>query len=129
MLNLKKILYKLTQRMPIYKTIAQGACANSVVNTWFYTSVSFTVPAGHAYLVKASVQYLAGKPIGVGIHTANTIESVIDAPYYSFEASYVSVSPTWLLQEGTYYLFCKRSGSSGSYTNNYVVSGIDFVIE
>lgn len=129
MLNLKKILYKLTQRVPMYKTIAQGACVNSVANTWFYTNISFTVPAGHAYLVKAAVQYQAGKPIGVGIHTANAIESVIDAPYYSHEASYVSQSPTWLLQEGTYYLFCKRNASSGDYTNNYVVSGIDFVIE
>lgn len=115
--------------IPTFKTITTGNYANTEANAWFYTDISFTVPAGHVYLVKAVVGYTAGKPIGVGLHTATTISSAVGVPYFSYESTCVTQSPTWLLQEGTYYLFCKRSGSSGSYTNAYVVSGLDFTLD
>lgn len=113
-------------KLPTFKNVVSGSCANTVANEWFYTTLSFTVPVGHIYLVYVSVGYNMGKPIGIGLHSSTTISSAIGAPEYTHEASYVGQSPAWLLSPGTYYLFCKRNGSSGSYTNSYAISAIDF---
>lgn len=112
--------------VPTFKIIANQSVANTEANQWFYTTISFTVPAGHYYLTYVNVGYNAGKPIGIGIHNSSTIESVLGAPIFCHENSYVGGSPAWLLSPGTYYLFCKRAGSSGSYKNNYVISALDF---
>lgn len=128
MFNAKKMLSALARKVPIYKEVASGSMANSVANQWFYTNLNFTVPAGHTYLVRASAGFSMGKPIGLGIHNATTIPTALGAPSFVHEESYVSFSPCWMVPTGTWYLFCKRSGSSGSYSNAYSIYALDLKI-
>lgn len=128
MFNAKKAVSAIMRRIPIFKLVASGSMANSVANQWFYTTLQFTVPAGHTYLVRVNAGYNTGKPIGLGLHNSTTVSAATGAPIMAVEGSYTSYSPVWLVNEGTYYVFCKRAGSSGSNKNNYLVHALDFKI-
>lgn len=51
----------------MYKTVNFSAA-----NTWTYSQLSFTIPAGTVYLLIASMSWNSGKPIGICISNTST---------------------------------------------------------
>lgn len=99
--------------------------STTTANTWQYTGHSFTVPSGHVYVVRLYTQYSAGKPIGLGIHSAASMSGAITAPLYNTENANGVQGYTMLLPAGTYYIWSKRAGTG---SNTYTATALDLSI-
>lgn len=102
----------LTQRIVSFKGTA--------ANTWQYNGVSFTIPSGHLYLVRPTLSWSTGKPIGVGFDSASSV-GASGFPAYNFEnANGFYVPPVFMLYTGTYYMFEKRASTPTTANTTYV---------
>lgn len=102
----------LTQRIVSFKGTA--------ANTWQYNGVSFTIPSGHLYLVRPTLSWNTGKPIGVGFDSSSAVGSS-GFPAYNFEnANGFYVPPVFMLYTGTYYMFEKRASTPTTANTTYV---------
>lgn len=102
--------------------------AFTAANTWEYIGLSITVPDGHLYLLRIVQTYSGTRPLGVGIHGANTISSW-NAPSYNVQSpdtSQACGSGTFILPaNSTHYIYGKAVGAN---TNKFSVYGLDFTI-
>ena len=104
--------------------ITLGNYQNSTTD-WEYTGLTVTVPAGHFYVGLLITGYSAGKPIGVGIHSATTLSGNI--PSQSNTDSNGVYSCPVLITPGTWYVFTKRA-TVPSTTNGHNFRYIDFAV-
>ena len=125
MLNIKKTLTQLIKHVPTYNSVTAWNYMATSTN-WEYTGKSFTVPTNHVWLVNVRGAFSSGRPIGMGVHNANTVTA--SGPVWCISSPDTSTSvnwtPTFLLQAGTYYVFCKRA-SVPTATNQHMMNYID----
>ena len=98
----------------MYKTVTFSAA-----NTWTYSGLSFTVPAGSLYLLIASISWNSGKPTGICISTTNTssIESanilaINETPNNGITCMYQT--PADPIEDRTLYVQAKNESATGS---------------
>ena len=92
----------------------------TAANTWQNNGTTFTVPDGHAYIVRGQLGYTSARPVGVGFNASSTLGG-IGVPQHCYENSSGLVnSPCFMLFSGTYYMFEKRVAVPSNAENNYV---------
>ena len=135
MIDIKKMLTKILTNLNTlnnritYTTIFSAYdYKGTKSNEWEYIGKTFTVPSGHAYLVRFDQTYASGKPIGLGIHNANNLSGATAIPRYgSVESSDgVQCSPLFYLTAGDYYMYTKRATVPTS-ANRYYCYAIDMI--
>lgn len=110
MLDVKKLLTKMLNRMATYKTLFTNHQFKATTTSWEYIGKTITVPTGHIYLVLLMVGWASGRPIGIGLNAASTIGAPgFPERGYIENTNGVYWSPTFFLTAGTYYVFCKRA--------------------
>ena len=103
------------RKTPEAITIFSGHNYKATSTNWEYIGKSFTVPNDSVYLVRLNCGWQSGKPIGLGIHTANALDSAGYPNMANYEnSSGVSNTPTFLLYPATYYVFAKRASIPSS---------------
>lgn len=103
------------------------AYKGTAANTWQYIGKSFTVPAGHAYLVFLTAAWNTGRPTGIGLNSTNgTISTSPDLGYVENDNGLANRTPMLYVSNGTYYVYCKRA-TVPTTTNNHSAYAIDII--
>lgn len=92
----------------------------SAANTWTYSNLSFTVPAGEVYILIASMSWNSGKPTGICLSTASTPTGMTSADIVAINET-AGNAITCMLQmpadasvDKTFYCYVKNESASGS---------------
>ena len=111
------------KQMPKLVSAVNGTFKGTKSNEWEYTGLSFSIPSGCWAIVQCYQNYVAGRPIGIGIDTNSSINppKSMNVSTGTSEACY---SGTFLVGGGaTYYIYTKRATvptAANTYTVNYI---------
>lgn len=128
---LDKILAFIAGRLASLKTkvFVSGSFKGTVANAWEYTGTSITVPNGHIYLVYFVPGFSTGKPIGVGLHTSDTIPTAYGAPLFRAESENANDAlmrtPLFVLGSGTTYYYFEKRATVPAAANTHTIAGFD----
>ena len=98
--QLSELAAKVTLKTLVSSLRFQGTKSNA----WEYTGISFTVPAGYRYITRVYQTYSSGKPLGIGVGTANNLT----IPNIATQGDYVTMG-TYILTPATYYVYTMRA--------------------
>lgn len=109
--------------------VSSHSFKGTVANAWEYIGASFTVPAGHIYVVQLQTNFASGKPLGIGLNSSTSISSAYGFPDLTCcESANGCNRGTAVLSGGTngmtYYVFCKRAAVPST-ANIHTVAGLD----
>ena len=93
----------------------------SSADTWEYTGISITVPAGQAHIMFASITWDSGQPSGLVLSEASdpaqiskyNIIGMVESVEGQYTLSFVCQSTTPSTNTKTFYLYAKNISASG----------------
>lgn len=106
----------------MYKTVNFSAA-----NTWTYSDLSFTVPAGSVYLFIASMSWNSGKPTGICITNTSASSSISTADILAINETpnngitCIYQMPSDQTIDRTIYVHVKNESATGSSPTRFTV--------
>lgn len=108
-------------------TVTLGSYGQTTANAWECTGLSIVVPSGHVYLCNVQQGFNTGKPLGIGMHDANTL-GASGIPLKSAYDPDGLMTGLFMVTNGTWYIYTKRAtAASGTSVNNYYIRYFDLI--